>query len=459
MIKINKKDKFMKAFKAYDIRGVFGKDLTPENVYRIGYFLPSVLPSKEILIGRDIRLSSDTMFEALANGITDAGVDVADIGLSTTPMVYWGTGHYNFDSSVMITASHNPKDHNGLKISAKNVLPVGFDTGLNRLKKLVESDDPVVVKEKGKIRKLDIKADYLNFLNSYKEDYSELNISIDFSNGMASLFKDDLFGNNYHAVNEMADGTFPGHEPNPLEPENQKDIKSAVEKNGSDIGVIFDGDADRVMFIDEKGKFISPDLVIALFGHYFLEGNSKKEKVVHDIRTSKAVGEYLKQFNAEVVIWRVGRAYGATKLREVNGIYGGELAGHYYFRDFYYSDSGLMASLIMLDILKRFKKEGKTLSELIHSISHYANTGEINFVISRKEEAMKAVVDHFNNQNPTAYFDFDGYRLEFPEWWFNIRPSNTEPYLRFLAEAESQPLLDEKTQEIFKILKPFIDKK
>lgn len=448
----------MKAFKAYDIRGVYGEDLNPEIVYRIGYFLPQVIPAKEILVGRDIRLSSDEIFEALSRGITDAGADVADAGLTTTPMVYWGTGKYSFDASVMITASHNPKEHNGLKISAKNVLPVGYDNGLNQLEKLVESGEKVILKEKGKIRKINLKPDYLKFLNTYKQDYSDLKLSIDFSNGMSSLFKDDLFGNSYQRLNATADGTFPGHEPNPLEPENQEQIKKAVLENHSDLGIIFDGDADRVMFIDEKGQFISPDLIIALLANYFLKDTNKKETVVHDIRTSKAVGEYLNKFNADVVIWRVGRAYGATKLRELNGIYGGELAGHYYFRDFYYSDSGLMASLIVLDIVKEFTKKGQNVSSLIDNISQYANTGEVNFKISRKQEAMDAVVNHFkNSETPTAYFDFDGYRLEFPDWWFNIRPSNTEPYLRFLAEAKSEKLLKEKTDQVYQLLDTFLD--
>ncbi len=448
----------MKAFKAYDIRGEYGKDLNKEMVYRIGYFLPQVLPMKNILVGRDVRLSSDEMFDALSQGLTDAGIEVTDAGLTTTPMVYWGTGKYDFDASVMITASHNPKNHNGLKVSAKNVLPVGYDTGLKKLEALVDSNEEVVVRKKGSVRQLDMKPDYLAFLDRYKKDYAGLNLAIDFSNGMAALFARDLFGDSYFPLNENPDGTFPGHEPNPLEPENQEQIKKAVKDRQADLGIIFDGDADRVMFIDEKGNFISPDLIIALFAHFFLKDNTKKEKVVHDIRTSKAVGEYLAKFNAETVIWRVGRAYGATKLREVDGIYGGELAGHYYFRDFYYSDSGLLASLIMLDIVADFKKQGKTVSELIGAISSYANTGEVNFRIEEKQKAMEAVVGYFKErETPTAYYDFDGYRLEFPDWWFNIRPSNTEPYLRFLAEAQSKALLDEKTKKVFELLKPYTE--
>lgn len=447
----------MKAFKAYDIRGVYGKELNPEIIYKIGFFLPKVIPMKEVLVGRDIRLSSDEVFEALSRGFADAGVNVADAGLTTTPMIYWGTGKYNFDASVMITASHNPKEHNGLKVSSKNVLPVGYDNGLNSVEKLVESGKVIPVEHKGKIRKFDYHSDYFNFLNQYNEDYSNLNIVVDASNGMATLFVEKLLGNKVHYINSTADGNFPGHEPNPLEPENQVQIKKAVLKHKADIGIFYDGDADRVMFIDENGNFVSPDLLIALLGHYFYDRKQQQGAVVHDIRTSKAVGEYLKKhWDAEVHIWRVGRAYGATKLRELDGIFGGELAGHYYFRDFYYSDSGIMASLIFLDILKQFKAEGRTFSQLINNISTYANTGEVNFKIEDKQQAMDAVKDYFfENEYPEQFYDFDGYRLEFENWWFNIRPSNTEPYLRFLAEAKTNVLLNEKTEVIYSILNKF----
>jgi len=448
----------MKAFKAYDIRGVYGKDLNKEIVYKIGFFLPEILPAKEYLIGRDVRLSSDEMFEALAAGLTDAGVDVVDAGLTTTPMIYWGTGKYGFEASVMITASHNPKNHNGLKVSAKDVLPVGYDKGLNKVEKLVESGEVVPVKEKGAIRKFDFHKDYYDFLSGFKSDFSNLNISIDCSNGMSTLFAKDIFGKEVNYINCIADGNFPGHDPNPLEPENVKEIISAVNDNKSDIGIIFDGDADRVMFIDEKGKFVSPDLMIALLGHYFFDVKHEKGVVVHDIRTSKAVGEYLeKNWNVKTVIWKVGRAYGATKLRELDGVFGGELAGHYYFRDFYYSDSGLLAAIIFVNIVSFFKKQGVTFSELISKVSTYANTGEVNFKIEQKQQAMDAVKDYFfKNEPPVKFYDFDGYRLEFENWWFNIRPSNTEPYLRFLAEAENEKVLNEKTKIIYGIIEKFI---
>lgn len=442
----------MKAFKAYDIRGVWGSELNPEIAYKTGYFLPSVLKVKKILIGRDVRNSSPEMHKNLLQGLVDAGVQVFDAGICTTPMIYWGTGKFNFDASVMITASHNPKEHNGIKFSAKDVRPIGYADGLNLIEEFINNGKETPVIGRGTSQTFALRDAYLNFLKPYSLFSKDLKVSVDFSNGMAGLFADDLFSNTL-MINKVPDGNFPAHEPNPLEVENQEQIKKHVVENKSDIGVIFDGDADRVMFIDEKGQFISPDLIIALLGHYFLEGKDVKNTVVQDIRTSKAVGEYLSQFNTNVEIWRVGRAFGAAKLKEVDGVYGGELAGHYYFRDFYYSDSGLLATLLVLNVVDKFRLKGIKLSEIIERISPYFNTGEVNFKIEDKLSAMNAVRDYFMNiEEPDRYLDFDGYRLDFADWWFNIRPSNTEPYLRFLAEAKSKDLLEEKTKIIYDIL-------
>jgi len=444
----------MKAFKAYDIRGIYNEDFNKEDAYKIGYFLPELLQADKVLVGRDVRISSDEIFEHLAQGIIDSGANVYNIGISTTPMVYYITAKHKFAASVQITASHNSREYNGMKISKSNALPVGFDTGLNKLLEMIQTREIVVADKKGKIVDYKVKDEYVEFLKTYVQDYSNLKMAVDCSNGMAGFLIKKFLGKKPIYLFEDLDGSFPNHEPNPLIEENVSDLKKTVLSEKCDIGVIFDGDADRVMFVDEKGQFISPDLIIGFMAHYFLE--KEKGAVLEDIRTSKAVKEYVKKLGGEMHTWRVGRAYATPKLREINGIYGGELAGHYYFRDFFYSDSGILASLIVLNLLSRFKKEGKTMSELISDISKYANSGEINFKIEQKQEAMEALKDYFvAEEEPMEILDFDGYRLEFKDWWFNVRPSNTEPYLRLLAEADNEEILKARIKDIKTILKKF----
>ena len=449
----------MGAFHAYDIRGVYNKDFDKNTAYKVGFFLPELLNADKVLVGRDVRVSSPEIREYLVKGITDAGADVVDMGLATTPMVYFTTAKYGFAASVQITASHNPKEYNGMKVSCANALPVGYDTGLGTIEKWIEEGKPCSpVEQKGKVEHIDVKEEYIAFMERYKGDYSNLNIGMDISNGMAGLVIKDILSpvsgcGAVHYIFDELDGTFPNHEANPLVPENIVALQKLVGEKGCDIGVIYDGDADRVMFVDENSRFISPDLMIALMGHYWLEERGFKGKVIQDIRSSKAVGEYLAPMGGEMYTWKVGRAFAAHMLRVIDGVYGGELAGHYYFKEFFYSDSGIMASLIILDIVARLKREGVKLSEAIARIGKYRNSGEINFKIERKREAMDAVRDWFISQEqPTAQMDFDGYRVEFVEWWFNIRPSNTESYLRFIAEALTQELLDSKVAKVREIV-------
>ena len=449
----------MGAFHAYDIRGIYNKDFDKETVYKVGYFLPQLLGVNNIAVGRDARTSSPEIHEYLLKGITDAGADVTDIGLATTPMVYFATAKYGFGCSVQITASHNPREYNGLKVSRKEALPVGLDSGLGEIERwIAQGKETPKSATPGKVICKDIKAEYLQFQSRYKGDYSNLNIGIDLSNGMAALIVKDLIpeGENVAYIYDTIDGSFPNHDPNPLVAENVEALKALVAERGCDIGVIYDGDADRVMFVDEKSRFIAPDLIIALMGHYWLEKRGLKGKVLQDIRSSKSVGEYLVPMGAQMATWRVGRAFAAPRLREIDGVYGGEFAGHYYFKEFFYSDSGIMASLIVLSILSDLKREGKTLSQVIDKIAAYNNSGEINFKIERKAEAMEAVKDWFTSvEKPTAIMDFDGYRVEFPDWWFNIRPSNTEPYLRLIAEAKGEKMLQEKVAKAREIIESF----
>ncbi len=444
----------MGAFKAYDIRGIYGKDLNGETVYRIGRFLPGLLKADKVLVGRDARESSPEIFAELTRGITESGADVADLGLSTTPMVYYSTARYGFDASVQITASHNPREYNGLKISRTGAIPVGYDTGLADLEKLVkEGTLPAAAAKRGTVTPFDAKPDYLAFLGTYRTDYS-LKLAIDCSNGMSSLFARELFGDAPIYLYEELDGTFPNHEPNPLEEENVQALKDTVLKNRCDLGIIFDGDADRVMFVDETGRFISPDLIIGVIGKYYLA--KEKGPVLHDIRTSRAVSEYIESLGGTPVMWKVGHAFAKIKLREIKGIFGGELAGHYYFRDFYNCDSGILASLIVLSVVDDLRRQGIPLSRFIDSFAKYAFSGERNFRIEKKQEAMDALKSRFAEQTkPLRFYDFDGYRIEFADWWFNVRPSNTEPYLRLVVEAKTADLLAEKLGILTGILSDF----
>ena len=446
----------MGAFHAYDIRGIYNVDFNKEDAYKVGYFLPELLGADKVLVGRDCRVSSPEIHDYLIKGITDAGADVDDIGLSSTPLVYFGTANYGYKASVQITASHNPAEYNGMKVSRENALPVGLDTGLGQIKQWIEEGRPTPPAEKkGSVKQIDIKADYIAFLKKFKADFSNLKIAFDLSNGMANLFAKEVYKDEDATfLFDTLDGRFPNHEPNPLIPKNVEPLKKEVARTGADLGVIYDGDADRVMFVDDRSRFVAPDLIIAMMALYFCgERGEKNPRVLQEIRSSKAVGEYLQQYGADLHTWRVGRAFAAPKLREIDGLWGGELAGHYYFKDFFYSDSGMLASIIVLRIVSALKKQGKTFSSQIDELTRYKNSGEVNFRVEDKAGAMEAVKKHFEqSEKPDVVMDFDGYRLEFPDWWFNIRPSNTEPYLRFICEAVSDELLEKKVAETAEII-------
>lgn len=445
----------MGAFHAYDIRGVYGVDFDRDTVYRIGYFLPELLGTGKVLVGRDCRTSSQEIHDSLIQGICDAGADVYDIGLSSTPMVYFATANYGFEASVQITASHNPREYNGMKVSRANALPVGLDTGLGQIKAWIDEGRPTpAVAERGHVYEKDIHDDYISFMMKFKGDYSNLRLAFDLSSGMSNLFAKEVFGDAPAYICDTMDGTFPVHEPNPLVAKNVEPLRELVRKTGADIGVIYDGDADRVMFVDDKARFVAPDLIIALMAMYFCdELGWKNPRVLQEIRSSKSVGEFLQGYGADLHTWRVGRAFAAPKLREIDGLWGGELAGHYYFKDFFYSDSGLLASMIVLRIVSGLKSRGKTLSAQIDEMNRYCNSGEINFRLEDKPGAMKALCEYFSSsEKPLVSMDFDGYRLEFEDWWFNVRPSNTEPYLRFICEAKDRTVLESKVSQAERLL-------
>ncbi len=437
----------MGVFKSYDIRGIYNREWDKELAYRIGFFLPALLETDRILVGRDARESSGEIFEALSRGMRDTGCEVTDIGLCSTPAVYFATAHFGYGGSVMITASHNPPHYNGLKISRAQAIPVGYDTGLNRLEQMVQGElSPAPAP--GNLRALDIRRAYLKHLQPYIKAVKGIKAVIDCSDGMASVFIHDVMRDLQGRIITMydrPDGSFPHHPPNPLIESNLADVKKRTLAEKADLGICFDGDGDRVMFVDETGRFVSPDLIIAVLGLHFFRQSAKDhrgEVVTYDVRTSRSVVEYVQALGGKPVVCKVGHSHAKKLLRDTQGIYGGELAGHYYFRDNYFCDSGMIAALLVLAILSR---EKRPFSELVSEINKYHYSGEINFKTTAKDHIIQAVLSEYGVLPGARLTDIDGIRLDFPDWWFNLRKSNTEPYLRLVVEASSAQALAERT--------------
>ena len=463
----------MGIFKSYDIRGVWGREWDAGLAYRIGRSLPGLLQTSDILVGRDARESSPAVFEALSRGILEAGCDVTDIGLATTPSVYFATAFYRFGGSVMITASHNPAEYNGLKISRAQAVPVGYGSGLEELERLSaaaaappgpgaaagKAPVPPVSPGRGTLKHLDIHGDYLRHLSAYREGIRGVKAVVDCSDGMASLYIHDLArGLKPEPVTmyDTPDGRFPHHPPNPLVEANLADLKERTLREKADLGICFDGDADRVMFVDEGGRFISPDLIIGLLGLAFFRHrreDHRGEVVSYDVRSSRGVVEYLAELGAEPVMCPVGHSFAKRLLRERDGIFGGELAGHYYFREHFYCDSALMAALLVLGILAR---EGRPLSELVAGIRRYHSSGELNFHVENKDRIITGTREAYRDGSLN---ELDGIRVDYPSWWFNLRKSNTEPLLRLVLEAATARELGRRTAELktlFRSLDPSI---
>ena len=447
----------MSFFKAYDMRGEFGKDFDLDTVYKIGRWLPVVLNARRVLVGRDVRVSSEAIRDALVRGLTETGAAVDDMGLATTPMVYFLTAKEAFDASIQITASHNPPSHNGMKVSRAGAIPVGYDTGLSEIERRVnEGALPPKAPVPGTVSKIDYRDDFVRWLLKWGFQFPLLRFAVDCSDGMVSLMAHDLFRCGAEYLNDTMDGTFPHHSPNPLDPESRRQVVELVKRDHLDCGVIFDGDADRVMFVDERGEFIPPDLLIPIIARHFLK-TEPGATVIHDIRTSRGAIEALHADGARTVMGKVGHAYAKMLLRQVKAVCGGELAGHYYFRDFYCCDSAGLASLIVLDAVNEAKAKGMTFSQLMAPIRCYANSGEMNFKIADKDAAITAALKAAETfGTPYGREDFDGVRLELTDGWVNIRKSNTEPYLRLIVEAKDPDVLANRVKVLRDALKPFI---
>lgn len=434
----------MKAFKAYDIRGIFGTDITADLAYQVGRCLPKLLEAGHVLVGRDARLSSDELRDALIRGLTEAGADVDDMGLATTPMVYFFTAEKGYGASVMITASHNPAEYNGLKVSKAEARPCGYELGLKTIEEWIESNAlPPPAATPGKVAHVDYLDEYVAWLKKHMPDLSDLHFAVDCSDGAAGILARQLFGEKAIYLNATPDGNFPHHGPNPLEPENRTELVKVVKENNLDLGLLFDGDADRVAFIDNEGEFVPPDAMIPLYARLLGEPG---DVAVHDVRTSRGVIETLSEDGFEPLMVKVGAAFAKTAMRERHGICGGEVAGHYYFRDFHWCDSGELAACLALNIMERAKRENKTLAQLLAPITkRYFASGEVNIhnvpdraaAIAKVEAALLAVYGE-----PQKRIDFDGVRLDWGDKWFGFRGSNTEPLLRLAGEAKTPEELE-----------------
>ncbi len=432
-------------FKAYDMRGTFGTDFDLELVRKIGSSLPEVVAGKRWLVGRDIRTTGEQVEGALVSGLREAGAEVTDLGLCTTPMVYYFTASDGYDGSVMVTASHNPPPDNGLKVSKKGALPVGYADGLDQVERMVQSmpSGPAPASAEVASAADPARLDrYLDFITSLCGELPrKLKIGVDCSNGMASLFVRRMFPN-AEIINDTLDGTFPAHSPNPLKPDSREQLAQLVREKKLECGVIFDGDADRAMFVDERGEFVQPDYLIPAVAAACARRDSARHAVLHDVRTSRGAIEVLSEQGFEPVMVPVGHAFAKPVMRSRNALCGGELAGHYYFGDFFGCDSGLLAAL---RVLGEFARQDQKFSEWMAPItSRYANSGECNFRVEDKDAAIGRVLaagKAFGTE--VSRSEMDGIRIEFADGWFNVRKSNTEPYLRLLVEARSKAQLDD----------------
>ncbi len=438
-------------FKAYDIRGIYPGELNEEVAFLIGKAFVKHLKPDEVVLGRDMRLSSETLRNSLVQGITESGSDIIDIGLCSTDALYFTVGKFGYDSGIMITASHNPKDYNGMKMCKKEAVPLSGKEGIEQIKEIILKGGFLITTKKGEIRKQDVQADHIQHLLSFiqPQKIKPFKIAIDAGNGIAGKILPELFSYLHCQIIPMffeLDGSFPNHPPSPMEPENIAPLRQKVLKEKADLGVAFDGDADRMFLVDEKAFPLGGDLVTALVAKNLL----KKEKgatILYNVPCSRTVLEIIKQNGGKGIRTPVGHALIKPLMKKYNAIFGGEHSGHFYFRKNFYADSGMIALLICLELLS---EEDKPLSQLVSSIDPYFRTGEINSRIEDIPHKLKNIESFYKD----ARFDhLDGLTVEYPDWWFNLRPSNTEPLIRLNLEADTKELMEQKKSEVLNLIR------
>jgi phosphomannomutase len=444
-----------RVFKAYDVRGIYPVEIDEEGAKAIGRAFVEQFSPRRIAVGRDMRLSSPTMAAALIDGAADAGADVLDIGLVGTEMVYFAVGELGLDGGVMVTASHNPKEYTGMKIVRAGALPVGGDSGLPDVRDRAGTDPSgsVPADKAGSREPYDIWPQFVERVLSFIDAGAlrPLKVVIDAANGMAGAMLPPVLE---HLPIEAVrcyfepDGSFPNHEPNPLLPENREFIVEKTLEEGADLGVAFDGDADRCFFVDDTGEFVPGDFATALFAQGVLE-KEPGAKVIYDVRASWAVPETIEQAGGVPVVNRVGHAFIKERMREVGATFAGEVSGHYYFRDFSQADTGVVPFLVMLE---RISKGGTRLSELLRPFrERHFITGELNTPVADVPAKLAELEQRFGPEGTVSHLD--GLSIEAEDWHFNVRPSNTEPLLRLNLEARSEELMERKRDEVLAVIR------
>ena len=437
-------------FKAYDVRGVVPDELDASIARRIGAAFAVWANLPAILLGRDSRISSPELAAAITEGATSVGVNVVDLGLASTDLVYFASGSLDLPA-VMLTASHNPKNYNGLKFCMPGARPVGEDSGLREIRAIVERGDTPSAATKGTVSQRDLLVPYTEHVLSFVDVAAmrPMTVAVDTANGMGGLVVPAVMARlpvTLHHLYAELDGTFPNHPADPLDPENQKDLKAAVLEHHADVGLAFDGDADRVFLVDEKAEDVSGSLLTALVARAMLR-QEPGAKVVHNLICSWIVPESIRAEGGVPIRTRVGHSFIKQVMAETGAIFGGEHSGHYYFRKNYRADSGLIAAVVAMGELS---SAGEPLSHVLAPFRKYSDSGEINSRVddpkAKVEQIATALVDGRQDR-------LDGLTVEYPDWWFNVRPSNTEPLLRLNVEATTAELLARKTAMVLDLIR------
>jgi phosphomannomutase len=441
-----------KVFKAYDVRGIYGEDLDEDGAYAIGRAYVEEFASQRIAIGRDMRVHAPAMAAAVVRGAVDAGADVLDIGMVGTEMLYFTVGELGLDGGIAVTASHNPKEYTGMKIVRGGALPVGGESGLLQVRDRALAGFGEA-RGGGTVEELDVYPRFVERVLSFVDvdAIRPLRVVIDAANGMAGAMLPPVLERlPIDAVRYYfePDGTFPNHEPNPLLPENRKFVIRATREEHADLGVAYDGDADRCFFVDDGGEFVPGDFVTALLAESIL-AKEPGGKVIYDLRASWAVPETIRRAGGEPLMNRVGHAFIKHRMRQEDAVFGGEVSAHYYFRDFSQADSGVVPFLLMLELIS---KKGAPLSEVLRPFrEQYFITGELNTPVADVDAKLRELEERFGREGTVSHLD--GVSVEADGWHFNVRPSNTEPLIRLNLEARSRELMERKRDEVLSVIR------